>query len=192
MEIFNDKRKMAIIGLSALLVILLALIIWWFLQPKKQANVGQGNQATTTVPAVTVEPAIVEPATTAQIQEANSYPLGVKQLAMAFAERYGSYSSDVPVKNIDDLKPYMTDRLTSELTSASAAYAAATTTIFTGYTTKALSTQLTGVSDSNVGVIVKVQRTQTIGSTEKVYYASLKLTAVKAGDEWKIDAAAWQ
>lgn len=190
MDILNDRRKLTIIGLSALLVVIIALVIWWFLQPKNTAEVGEDGKATTTIPAVTLEPAIVEPATTAQTQEANSYPLGVKQLAMAFAERYGSYSSDEPIKNIADLAPYMTDRLSRELSSLKSDLSE--TAVFTGYTTRALSTDLINVSASDAEIIVKVQRTQTIDKTDRTYYADLKLTAVKVGNEWKIDSAKWQ
>ena len=190
MDIFNDKRKLAIIGLSALLAIIIALILWWFLRPKPAINVNTNTAVNTEIPVTTAEPALVEPATPAQVKEANSYPLGLKQLAMAFAERYGSYSTDEPQKSIADLAPYMTARLSSELSAGSAD--ALKSSVFTGFTTKALSTSLTSVSDARAEIIVKVQRTQTIDRAAKTFYADLKLTALKTGNDWKIDSAAWQ
>lgn len=190
MNFFEDKKKLVIIGLSVILIIIIALIIWWLTRPKPEVIVSNTTGTSAEIPVTTNEPAIVEPATQAQVQEANSYPLGLKQLAMAFAERYGSYSSDEPTKNLSDLAPYMTSRLAQEL--AAKDFTSGNTGTFSGYTTKALSTELSNVSASSAEIIVKVQRTQTVDRTIRTYYADLKLTAITVGGEWKIDSASWK
>ncbi len=190
MDIFSDKRKLAIIGLTVFLVALLAFIGWWLLRPKQQATTDNNHSGSTVLPVTSIEPALIEPATSAQIKEADSYPLGLRQLAVAFAERYGSYSSDEPKKSVEDLVPYMTARLYQELSSGSAKDAKSS--VFTGFTTKALSTSLINLSASSVEISVKTQRTQTIDRMNKTFYADLLLKAQKIGDEWMIDYAAWQ
>lgn len=189
-EIFNDRRKSAIAILSAVLVVIIALIAWWLFQPKKIAETNINQTGNTVLPITNSEPAQIEPASPAQVQEANSYPLGLRQVASTFAERYGSYSSDQPDKSLADLAPYLTERFAAELKNAPAD--SIKSQVFTGYTTRALSMDLVNVSASSAEIIVKTQRTQTIDSASKTFYASLKLTAQKSGDSWKIDSAKWQ
>jgi len=186
-----DRRKLIIYGLIALLVIIVALILWWLFGPKAQAPTAV---APPTQPEAInqVSPAAPLPPVTAQrIQEVNSYPLGLKQLAMAFAERFGSYSTDEPVKNMADLAPFMTDNFKN---SSALQTNLESPGIFSGFSTKALTSNLISINSSAATVVVKTQRTQTMGSATavKTFYADLELKAVKSGNDWKIDGAKWQ
>lgn len=187
-----DKRKLLIGGLIALIAIIIALILWWLFGPKAATPVSvvPPTQPETAL-AVPGEPAAIPPASPERIQDDKSYPLGLKQLAMAFAERFGSYSTDEPVKNMADLEPFMTDKMKN---SSSLIVPMDNGGIFNGYSTKSLSSTLINSNAASAVVVVKTQRTQTLGTEAitKSFYADLELKAVKSGNEWKIDEAKWQ
>lgn len=187
-----DRRKLIIWSLATLFIIVIALILGWLLWPKASTP---PTVAPPTQPAgsdqISASTAAVPPASAARIKEEASYPLGLKQLAMAFAERYGSYSTDEPVKNLEDLESFMTADFKNSYDVQTDAGSAG---IFSGFSTKALSSTLVKLDSGSATVVVKTQRTQTLGAGEaaKTYYADLQLTAVKSGAEWKISGAQWQ
>jgi len=187
-----DRRKLVIGGLIALLAVIVTLILWWFLAsraktPPVSAPPTQPETSDLTVAPLTAAP----PASPQRLQADQDYPLGLKQLAMSFAERFGSYSTDEPAKNLVDLQPLMTDRLRVNLSTRSIDDGSG---VFSGFSTKALTSDLLKSDAQSATVLVKTQRTQTLGAGEAVksFYADLLLQAVKSGNEWKIDAAEWQ
>lgn len=188
---FEDRRKLIIVSLIITLIIIIALLLLWFFWPKSQPKVIVTPTATTTAE-VQILPADIAPASPQRLTEDKSYPLGLKQLAMSFAERYGSYSSDEPSLNLNDLQSLMTARLIAS--GKLQPQIDKNSPVFIGFSSKALSSQLSNLSASSATVIVKLQRVQTIGDsrTENTFYADLKLEAVKVGNEWKIDDVAWQ
>jgi flagellar basal body-associated protein FliL len=190
---FEDRRKIIIIALVALLVLVLGLILWWFLSsrskvPASTVNLG-GSQVVAVTPAS--EGSVVQPATPERVQQEKSYPLGLKQLAMSFAERYGSYSTDEPVANLADLRPFMTNNFASQVIGKNQLDSI---TSFVGFSTKALTADLPEVTPTKATIIVGTQRTQEFGDGQasKTFYAKLKLSAIMEGNEWKIDGAVWQ
>jgi hypothetical protein len=187
----SDTQKRIIIGsLISALVIIIALIIWWFLFRRPQTPVIAPPTPTSTAPAVTAVPAI-NPASEQRIAEEKSYPLGLKQLAMSFAERYGSYSSDEPSLNLSDLESFMTNRLVNSGKLKPQIDAASP--VFIGFSSKALLSDLTQITPTAATIIVRLQRVQTTGQgITNTFYSNLRLDAVKIGDTWKIDDAAWQ
>lgn len=186
----DEQKRLIIFGsLGLALIIVIALIAWWFLRPQPTVVNNQPAVATSTAGGGVYEPPVVLPATAERIKEDKSYPLGLRQLAMSFAERYGSYSSDEPTKNLVDLQSFMTRSLANRIQAD-----VASTTAFVGFSTKALSLQLVNSNATNATVLVKTQRTQTIGSGQeaKTFLADLELTAVMLNNEWKIDGVAWK
>jgi len=187
-----DKRKLLIGALIALIAIIIALILWWLFGPKASTPpaVVPPTQPETAV-TVPGEPSAIPLASPERIQDDKSYPLGLKQLAMAFAERFGSYSTDEPVKNMADLEPFMTDKMKN---TSSLIDPIDNGGIFNGYSTKSLSSTLISINAASAVIVVKTQRTQTLGTEAitKTFYADLELKAVKSGNEWKIDEAKWQ
>ncbi len=139
-----------------------------------------------------VEPVVLEPASQTRIENEKQYPLGSKQVAMTFAERYASYSTDEPVKNIQDLKSLTTQEFYSAIISAVQTREGSGT--FYGYSAKALSANLIKSSQSSVDVAVSLQIEQTVGDGESgnVLYRTLNVSLIKSGEEWKVSGASWQ
>lgn len=186
----DEQKRLIILGsLGLALIIIVGLIAWWFLKPKPGVINTQPVTSTSTGSQINYEPPVVLPATPERISEDKSYPLGLRQLAMSFAERYGSYSSDEMLKNIEDLKPLMTPSLVNRIKPD-----VVSSTVFIGFSTKAISLQLVNSSESNATVMVKTQRTQSIGSGQenRVFYSDLELKIVKLNNEWKVDGVQWK
>lgn len=139
-----------------------------------------------------VEPVVLEPASQTRIENEKQYPLGSKQVAMTFAERYASYSTDEPVKNIEDLKSLTTLDFYSAIFSAAQSREGSGT--FYGYSAKALSANLVEANQSATNIAVSLQIEQTVGNGENgnVLYRTLNVRLIKSGEEWKVSGASWQ
>lgn len=187
---FEDKRKIIIISGIIGLVIIIALIIWWLVslrqKPIIDSSVPTAITATTTA---SYEPPIAAPPVPERLAEDESYPAGLKQLALSFAERYGSYSSDQPVKNLEELKPLMTEAFSRRVKGEEFP-----ADFFVGFSTKALLAQLISLQANRAKINVKTQRVQTLGDSAqpRIFYVDLELIAVKVGVDWKIDEAVWK
>jgi len=188
---FEDKRRILIISGAVALLVIAALILWWLLSFRRQP-VNQPIEPPPTINQVNANlPAAPEQASLARAEQENSFPLGLRQLAMSFAERYGSYSSDEQIQNLRDLEPLMTADLVAVVYDNIAE--APVNGDFIGYSTKALSVKLIASDNSSAEMIVGVQRAQTVNNqVQNVFNDSLALTAVKIGAEWKIDSVRWQ
>lgn len=189
-----ETAKKVIIGV--LIVAMVALVAWFVvsLKPKPKPAVIPTSVATTTISEVVVgQISQLDPTDNRAIQEEKSYPLGIRQLAMSFAERYGSYSNQVDFKNFADLQPMMTEKLYASIQSIISK--GASTDVYSGYNTKALAINLVKM-DNTAGVAeieVQTQRQYYQNrDTMKVLYQTLDLKFVKNGDQWKVDYAKWQ
>ncbi|MFA6593691.1 MAG: hypothetical protein WCT16_00360 [Candidatus Buchananbacteria bacterium] len=187
----EDRRRLVLIILAIAIVLSLAVALWLIFGPQKKPQNQQtgstpqvetgGSAATFGLPAAPPE----------RLEQENDYPIGLKQLAMSFAERYGSYSTDEPQKNIKDLESLMTVTMYKTSLAQTPVIGAAG---FSGYSVKALSADLQSVKTDSAAVLVKTQVTQTSGDgiTPNVYYRNLQLTFIKSGTEWLVNQAKWQ
>lgn len=189
-----ENRQKIIIGLllgAAVLVV--AFFLWLLFRPKEAPiNLTQTPTSTVQTGESIVEPVVLEPASQTRIENEKQYPLGSKQVAMTFAERYASYSTDEPVKNIQDLKPLTTQQFYSAIISATQTREGSGT--FYGYSAKALSANLIKSSQSSADIAVSLQIEQTVGDGESgnVLYRTLNVNLIKSGEEWKVNGASWQ
>lgn len=189
-----ENRQKIIIGLllgAAVLVV--ALFLWLLFRPKEApTNLTQTPTSTVQTGGVAVEPVILEPASQSRIENEKSYPLGSKQVAMTFAERYSSYSTDEPIKNIQDLKSLAAPDFYSAIISAAQTREGPGT--FYGYSAKALSAKLIEAEQTRADIAVSLQIEQTVGDGENgnVLYRTLNVSLIKSGEEWKVNGASWQ
>jgi len=190
---FEDKRKFIIILLVAGIVLVVVWFLWLWLRPKP-APINSPAEKKTTVQAENkkIEVAPIEPASQERVNQEKSYPLAVKQLAMSFAERYGSYSTDEPVKNLSDLKVFMTPDFAQK--ALVQAQSNQVETVFAGYSAKALTADLKTFSETKAEVIVGLQIEQTagLGAKTNILYKKLSVQMIKTANEWKVDGATWQ
>jgi hypothetical protein len=184
------------ITIGVLIVAIVALVAWFLisLKPKPKPVVTPSFQATTTVSnVVATQISQLDPTDNKAILEEKSYPLGIRQLAMSFAERYGSYSSQADFKNFSDLEPVMTQKLHDSITNIISKGVSPDT--YSGYDTKALSINFVKMDNASGVAEVEVQTQRQYHQnidTVKVIYQTLDLKFVMDGGEWKVDYAKWE
>src|SRR3989338_1671952 len=163
------SRRAKIIFIILIVVIALALILWWFLGRAPQASAPASNNGASTpvVPAVPVNPL---PLGTAASSDKNlsavAQSAGAAQVARAFAERFGSYSNQSDFENIENLYPFMTERLRSTMQAQVLQERAALdrNAPYQGVTTRVVAVTVNSENNREALLTLSTQRTQTEAS----------------------------
>lgn len=121
--------------------------------------------------------------------------VAVRQIAMTFAERYGTFSSEGNFVNVTDLYPIVTQRYQQELERFVARERAKPVAAFGATTTTAIATtaELTPTdAPTHAKVRVSTQRTTEGGGTSKTYTQVLVMELEKSSAGWLVDQASWE
>jgi hypothetical protein len=188
-----DRKKIVTIFISVFLILLL-LIIALLLIFKPFS------------PVIIVEPYVpgkdevidrqldqLPPPSPDRVRDDGSYPLGVKQFALAYAERFASYSSDAQAKNLEDLKDISTDRLIRYLDTLIDGFSTGTGA-YEAVEARGLSTSLSYTTGNEALIVVDLQLSKFNESRSESTseYAELEIKSVRVGDQWQADEVSWQ
>jgi hypothetical protein len=111
---------------------------------------------------------------------------------MNFAERYGTYSTDLPYQNLKTLSSLVTAefqaRLQAQVANSTPAQG------FYSVTTRALMVDTVGPAGDTLTVNVATQRSERFArdAAPQLSYPVLQLTLSGAGETWLVSSAAWQ
>ena len=194
------RRRKIIIAAIAAALLLLALVL--FISTRKPsaapapaaAPVPAAEEAVETPEAIPEVPASpLRPTAVAAPTDART---GAIQLAELFAERYGSYSNQESYQNLRDLLPVMSQSL-RKATEAELAKAGTVPPAqnYEGVTSAKISTKVLSFSEAagTASLAVTLQETKTVGTAPpEVSYRTLRLSLVKEGEDWKVDAVKWE
>lgn len=156
-------------------------------------------------PAKTVEPVIeapAEPIITAQpispLKKAEVEADDLARMALAFAERYGSFSNQSDYGNIRDLEIFMTSAMKTwaENYIAEARGRKTQTAIYYGIVTKAISSVIERF-DADAGsaeILVKTQRRESAGlaGNSSTFYQDIIVKYVREQGVWRVSGIYWQ
>jgi len=202
----DNKKRWGIFIVGTALIILIAMALFIYFLNHKAATPNTNNN--TNVPATNEADRLMQEAKRQQTNPNYTFdpnvekqrPLNaedLKQMSLAFAERFGSYSNQSNYDNIRDLKIFMT----SSMISWSDSYIAELTRRNTDYknyygiTTIAISGEVKSFDDKagKAEVIVSTQRREINGSTStpQTYDQNLRLVFAKENSQWKVDGAFW-
>lgn len=131
-----------------------------------------------------------------QVEEVTEGDL--KQIAMSFVERLGSYSNQSNYANIQELKLFMSssmkrwaDNYIKEEKMKSADY-----TIYYGMITKAVSGNIENFDDDTgrAEIVIGTQRRMATGTMANVvsYQQNIVVKFIREGGAWKVDSAEWE
>ena len=182
----SSKRKKIVWLAIIILVILGILFLIWRLSdfsfgPKQEAN--QNEQPIFPTPSANIEYKVTPPTKT-------DTEFAIENLAKSYAERFGSWSTDSPGANLEELIPLSSKTMVSYLNSIVIDYSASE---FSGLSAKSLTADINSLTDSQAEVLVKTQRVKTKANlTEEIYYQDIKISVVKSGDKWLVSSAVWQ
>jgi len=192
--------KITILIVAGLIVI--GLIVYFIIVPvfkaNAPANVNVNKPANTSLPTTnnqqpttntpTPPPPPVE--VTPEAKQASS----ARTVAIAFAERFATYSNQNDLANLDNLEAISTPAvwsfvngsyragLVKTLPAASAYYAMVSTS---------LNAKVVPISDTEDSATVLMQRVES-GTVSKVTYATLDLKLKKVGDAWLVSWEEWE
>lgn len=186
------QRTKLIIALFALLVVLAGAVFAW-------RTMGRS----TVEPVVIDEPELDSIAETGPSEDLKASPvlplddqekkeLSLKQEAVDFAEKFGSYSSYSNFDNIRDLRPQMSAEMRTWSDEYVLSQKGKIEARF-GVTTKALNSKVIRYEpDEEAVVLVSTQRQEISASKKKVYYQDIEIEFVSEDGQWKVDAVQWR
>lgn len=188
------SKKLIALIVSGLLVIALIIYFIFIYDFNKTGTPDDGNQPTQEAPAVIVDTTgIAVPPRDIATQQKDQ----AAKLAVSFAERYGSSSSQSDFSNLSDLELFMTPELqasTKEFVLTEQAKPV-TTLDYSGVTTKAIVPTFTAFDEEagTAAVTVSTKRQEESATGEmNTYNQNLFLTMRKINDEWKVNTVAWE
>lgn len=189
----NTNKKLLAIIIGGLILIALIIYFIFIYDFNKNETPSPGDQPTEqTAPPVTLD---VPPPATSQRSPEEQARDQVQQLAMSFAERYGSSSNQAEFSNLVDLEVFMTPAFQARTTAYIAAEQANNEipTDYKGVTTKAVVANITSLTADSAEVTVKTKRVEKDAQgQENNFNQDLKLTMKKSAETWQVDSAAWQ
>ncbi len=120
------------------------------------------------------------------------------KIAMAFAERFGSYSNQSNYGNFTDLKIFMTDDLKTWVDTyvIDLKSKAQDSLQYYGISTKALTSEVTEFDETRgeATVIVTTQRRESTNQVgdNNTYIQNIKIEMLKINGEWLVDSVYWE
>ena len=190
----SKRNKIIIAAVIGLLVLILIIFILWSIFGPKQPAAPVQDPSEINVPVVLPGSSAANVSGGSQVDD-NGLAASLQSMASAFAERYGSYSSQGNFSNLQDLKSLMTLKMKAVTDNYIATQQAAAAEYY-GITTVAVSSKVISANEESgqAEVVVSAQRQESRGSTinPRVFYQELVLQLAKTDDGWKIDSAAWQ
>lgn len=189
--------------IAAVLIILVGVLafLWW--RSRRIVSIPEAvqgpNGATPSVPELSGTPPAPLSSANTSVTGGGSETApraGIEAFARSFAERYGSYSNQSDFENIENLYPFMTEKMqvsAQAFVSAQRAKQKGTET-YAGITTRVLSTHSVSQTSLPAVLTIKTQRTESGGALRntRVYYQDIELSLVSEGGVWKVDQATWK
>lgn len=121
----------------------------------------------------------------------------LEAIARSFAERYGSFSNQGNFENIEDLYPFMTASLRSDMEKTVADGRLRRDDAAQGYfgiTTRALAGRVMEQSSRQAVVAITTQRRESTAEqlNAKVYNQDILITLLEEGGVWRVDRVSWK
>jgi len=201
-----NRQKLGILVIVLALIVLLLIIYFGFIKKSSE------NTIPTNEPMITGQlPTETETGSTTPSDKPRNYQQynisreathqvdanDLAKLAMAFAERFGSYSNQSNYGNFTDLKIFMTDDLKTWVDNyvTDLKDKAQDSISYYGISTKALTSEVTQFND-NIGqatIVVTTQRRESATQTDdSTYIQNIKIDMLKVRGEWLVDGIYWE
>lgn len=180
----NEKRPL-VIAIIVLGVVAIALVVWLLLRRPSAPEETVVRPEEVRSPSAVVEEAPASTTTAVTPAEAQA-----KTVARNFTERFGTYSSDAPYANYDDVRDMATPEFYATLVRSRAE-----SDTYVGVTTSALATTVESGSEASGAVVyrVSVVRETFEGSRANatVEYRAARVAVVERDGVWFVDAFSW-
>ena len=190
-----QRRTLIITGV--LLLILIALILWYAWSALRAIRTVEAPVVTERV---VQRPPVVIPLTKEQLaaKKAREESATVSALIKTFAERYGSFSTDAPFKNVRDVQTLASEAFaqTLEKSIKQEIPCVGTSCTFYGVTTRIVSLTIPEITPESTSLktVAHTQREISSGTPIKtrLTYQDLEVQVEKQSNTWKVINAVWK
>jgi len=202
-----NRQKLGILIIVLGLIVLLLIIYFGFLRKASETTTPSGEQTVTGQ-----LPGEPETGTTTPSDKPRNYqqydisqePVhqtdanDLAKMAMAFAERFGSYSNQSNYGNFTDLKIFMTDSLKDWVDTyvAGLKEKAQDSNSYYGISTKALTSEVNKFDNAQgqASITVATQRRESTAQVENsnTYIQNIRIDMLKINGEWLVDSVYWE
>lgn len=181
-----DTRKRNEYIIIALLVIGLAVLVWFLLQKKTPESVSP-----TDPDVVRSMPTAQETFTPEQLAQGKQAP---DVVARSFTERFSSYSNESGFGNVEDVLPLVTADMRARLEALRVAAQAELTENYYGVNTRIVSLNEVERGENTVKYEIQTQREEQIGGPDnsQVRYQKLTVAVAQVDGVWLVSDYAWE
>jgi len=185
----EEAKKKKIFWLVVIILVIIGVLFFFLIIRDKNTTNNQIQQGNETVPEFKAPSANVEFDPEA-IPKKTATEFSVENLSRNYVERFGSWSTDNQLHNLEELIPLSSAQMRVYLNSVEADYG---NNDFKGVTTKSLSVKILSMDDDSAQVMVGTQRIETDKDLqENVYFQDAKVSVIKSGTTWLVDGIDWQ
>ncbi|MBU1202855.1 hypothetical protein KKH39_02325 [Patescibacteria group bacterium] len=184
----EESKKKKIIWAVVIILILLIAFLFWILRTSDQKppiqNTNEEPPIIFTPPSAnfTYQEPTVPKQTNLEFDAAN--------LAKIYAERFGTWSTDNPGHNLEELMPLSSNTMKNYLSGINTDMSADQ---FSGITTKAISYEILDIDDTSANIRVSCQRIKTEADlSENVFYQDIEISMTRSANQWLVTSAFWQ
>jgi len=191
-----NKKALALILGGLVLIALIIYFVFFYNFNKSATPSNQTSQTQTAAPVVSKNSPGTIKTGVPQTPEEKSRA-AANELAIFFAERYGTSSSQADFSNLRELEMFMTDPMKARTESYIASERAKTTTTpsYQSIVTQAVLVEFVtfnAVTGEAQGT-VKTKRRETAADGKVTdYNQDLSISLKKVGDDWRVDSATWK
>ncbi len=182
----QTEKKTLATAIVVLGVVAILLLLWLLFFRKSDDVTGPVARPTE----ITSQPAVIE-ADPIPIPVVTAEEAAAKTVAQNFAERFGTYSTDTPYVNYEEIRDLSTGEYYASLVRIPQDEGD-----YRGVTTRALAINVLEGSEESGTVLYRVstQRETFVGdrSSSSVEYIAARVTVVQQGDIWLVNAFSWE
>lgn len=187
----NRKRLIIIMSVILILLIIALIVFLLFFRPTTPEVVSQPTNEVNSNTNITRQIEGLPEPSPERVEDEENYPLGLKQLAMSFSERFASYSTDANFKNLNDLRTLSTSKMEQFINDYIAT--AGVSDGFEAVEAKAINSQLIDFTEGSATLVMSLQLNKFEGDKAdfETTYEKIELKCVREGDEWRVDEIKW-
>ncbi|PIZ94596.1 MAG: hypothetical protein COX81_03095 [Candidatus Magasanikbacteria bacterium CG_4_10_14_0_2_um_filter_37_12] len=189
----KDLRTRILVSVSLVVGISIALLLYYiYVYAPSQENTFYEDTTEVSTDGVSEEAngEVVVPQVGQKIElpPVDQTELYLKQLSRDFVEKFGTYSSQNRNKNIEDVLPLVTSKMSIWLENQKIEYQAG----YNGATTKVVVNTIKSVEDTLAVVSVGIQQVVSTKDGSEILYKNGDVHLLKQGETWKIDGLYWE
>jgi hypothetical protein len=189
-------RKTKIFGLIGIGLIIIIAIILIFIFSQRQVDPVIEDLETAPVEKIEVTGGDAEIIKNIEVTKADKMASAVKPVAIAFVERFGTFTNHSGFVSLKDLSPILTESMISWVSDVyipKLEKERDPSGFFYRITAKAPVVLILGETDTTVKVKVTAQRSEAVGDNAPIeFLQDIELEMIKINNEWLVDAAFWK